>query len=253
MKQRPEIVRAAPLLDLEVGSDGRTVTAYAATFGNSYPVSDEYGVYDEIINRAAFDRTLGMGFSGRVQPLFNHGRTLEGTPSEKWMSPLGVPLDIRAETKGLLTVTRYSKLPHAEEALQLIKDGAITAQSFRGSVFRSSSPRRGANGRTTIERTELGLRDYGPAVFAVNDRAGFVAIRSEVLADRLAELGDDLTDEERTELARLLTEGTHGTAPAPAADPPAPEVDETTPPAEEAPDPDVALSELVAAQRRRRS
>lgn len=251
MKQRPEITRAAPLLDLDVGADGRTVTAYAATFGDSYPVFDDWdGSYDEVISRAAFDRTLGMGFKGRVQPLFNHGRTLEGTPSEKWMSPLGVPLEIRAEPKGLLTVTRYSKLPHAEEALQLIKDGAITAQSFRGTVFRSGPKHRGSNGRPTIERTELGLRDYGPAVFAINERAAILAVRSQVVSERLEAL-DDLSDEEKAELVRLLNQGTPDTADAPVVDPP--EVDETTPIVDETPDPDVALSELAAAQRRRRS
>lgn len=249
--ERRTIVRAAPLLDMQVAPDGRTVTAYAATFGDPYRVFDEWdGEYDEIINRAAFNRTLSQGFAGRVQPLFNHGMTLDMTPSEKWMSPLGVPLDIKAESKGLLTVTRYSKLPHAEEALQLIKDGAITAQSFRGTIFRSMSPRRGISGRQMIERTELGLRDYGPAVFASNNNAAILAVRSQVISERLEAL-EDLTEEEKTELARLLTEGTPDTADAPVDDPPKP--DEPTPAAEEAPDPDVDLLALAAAQRRRHS
>lgn len=244
--QRREIERAVPLIDLDVGADGRTVTAYAATFADPYPVFDEYdGDYDEIINRAAFKRTLGMGTAGRVQPLFNHGRTLAGTPSDKWSSPLGVALDIRAEPKGLLTVTRYSQLPHAEEALQLIKDGAITAQSFRGPIFRSNT-KRGLDGRLLIERMELGLRDYGPAPFAVNTGAAILAVRSEIVAERLEALSD-LSDEERAELARMLALGTAEMAPA--------EEEETPPPpAEEAPDPgsSVDLLALAAAQRRRR-
>ena len=37
MRQRPEINRAFPLLDIEIdrAGDGRTVTAYAATFGSA--------------------------------------------------------------------------------------------------------------------------------------------------------------------------------------------------------------------------
>ena len=244
---RAEIVRAVPLLDIEVGGDGRTVTAYAATFDDPYPVSDFDGDYDETIARAAFNRTLGMGFAGRVQPLFNHGRTLAGTPSDKWTSPLGVPLEIKAEARGLLTVTRYSKLPHADEALELIRDGAITAQSFRGPIFRSRRTGTTSDGRPVIERQELGLRDYGPAPFAVNNGAAMLAVRSEVLAERLEALGEGLTDEERAELARMLTTGT-------VIETPADTQTETTPPAEEAPDPGSSpdLLELAAAQRRRR-
>lgn len=243
---RAEIVRAAPLIDLEVGSDGRTVTAYAATFADPYPVRDFDGDYDEIINRSAFNRTLSHGFRGRVQPLFNHGMTVHSTPSEKWSSPLGVPLEIRAEPKGLLTVTRYSKLPHAEEALELIREGAITAQSFRGPIIRSTRGRTGGNGRPVIERMELGLRDYGPSPFAANVGAEIVAVRSNVITEHLDALGD-LSEEERAELARqLLAHGTADEAPA--------EQTEATPPAEEAPDPGSStdLLELAAAQRRRR-
>lgn len=245
-QQRAEIERAVPLIDLEVGSDGRTVTALAATFNDPYPVSDMDGDYDETINRSAFKRALSHGFTGRVQPLFNHGRTIAGTPSDKWSSPLGVPLEIRSEPNGLLTVTRYSKLPHADEALELIKDGAITAQSFRGPIFRSSSARRGPDGRITIERLELGLRDYGPAPFAVNTGASILAIRSEVITERL-ELLADLSPEERAELARML----NGTA----EEAPATEETETTPLAVEAPDPGSStdLLALAAANRRRRS
>lgn len=245
-QQRAEIERAVPLIDLEVGGDGRTVTAYAATFDDPYPVVDEHGNYDETINRTSFNRTLGMGFAGRVQPLFNHGRTLAGTPSDKWSSPLGVPLEIKAQPKGLLTVTRYSKLPHAEEALELIRDGAITAQSFRGTIFRSRRVGMTADGRPVIERMELGLRDYGPAPFVVNTRAAVLAVRSEIVTERLAELGD-LTDEERAELARQLVTGT-------ALEAPAEEETETTPPADEAPDPgSLEPLELAAANRRRRN
>jgi HK97 family phage prohead protease len=244
-EDRAEIVRAVPLLDMEVGADGRTVTALAATFGDPYAVRDFDGDYDEVINRAAFNRTLSHGFKGRVQPLFNHGMTVHQTPSEKWSSPLGVPLDIRAEPRGLLTVTRYSKLPHAEEALTMIIDGAITAQSFRGPIIRSTRGRLSAGGRPMIERMELGLRDYGPAPFAANVGAQILAVRSQVITEHLDALGD-LSEEERAELARMLL--AHGTAEEAPAD-----TTETTPLAEEAPDPATDdLLELAAAQRRRR-
>lgn len=224
MKPRPIIERAVPLVDLDVGPDGRTVTAYAATFTDPYEVYDEFGHYDEAINRTAFNRTLKHGIAGRVQALFNHGRTIAGTPSDRYSMPLGVPLSVKAEEKGLLTVTRYAPTPLADEVLELIRAGAITAQSFRGDIFASARPKPGPNGRPVIERLELGLKDYGPAPFAVNHAAEILAVRSQILAERLEQLGD-LTDEERAELASLLA--APGT---PAVDPPTPEdtQDDTT-------------------------
>lgn len=254
MKQRPpQIVRAVPLIDYEIerGGDGRTVTAYAATFGDPYPVVDFDGDYDEIINRAAFDRHLTGGF-GRVKVMFNHGRLANGSPSDKWSQPIATPSDVKPDGRGLLTRSRYAETPAGDEALELWKSGAITAQSFRGPIVRS---RRSAGvGRTVIERLDLGLIEYGPAVFATNEAAALVAIRSSLVEDRLAAL-DDLTPEERAELVRRLTLD----APSDAADDAlveeASDEEDAQEDAEPVVDPgsSVELLELAAAQRQRRT
>lgn len=255
MKRRPVIERSVPLVDMDVAADGRTVTAYAATFGERYAVSDFEGDYDEIISRSAFNRTLKAGFVGRVQPLFNHGRTIAGTPSDRYSMPLGVPVAIRAEPKGLLTVTRYAKTDLADEILELIREGAITAQSFRGDIYRSKRTG-GFGARPTIERLELGLNDYGPAPFVVNHSAEILAVRSQIIAERLDQLSD-LTDEDKAELARLLIDP--GTPDEPAdepldQDPPTPDTQPETAPDEAPPDgPSIEALTLEAAQRRRRS
>lgn len=200
------ISRSLPLLDISIqrGGDGRTVEAYAATFDTLYEVSDHEGHYDETIDRAAFNRVIRRGARG-VQVLFNHGRTLHGTPSERYSQPLGVALELRAEPKGLLTVTRYSKTPLADETLELIRDGAITAQSFRGATLRSDRPKPGPNGRPVIVRRDLGLMEYGPAPFAINMAAGIVAVRSELLElERQYEQTGTLSEEERARLIALL-------------------------------------------------
>lgn len=204
MKQRPELVRSVPLIDIEIerGGDGRTVTAYAATFGDPYEVIDMDGHYDEIINRAAFNAELGRGF-GHVRVLFNHGRTISGTPSSDFSMPIAVPLEVRAEARGLLTRSRYLEDPLADRVLEQIRSGGVTAQSFRGPIYRSARPVAGPNGRPVIERLALGLIEYGPAVFATNDSAQFLAVRSQLLEERFGDL-DDLTEEERAELVRRL-------------------------------------------------
>jgi HK97 family phage prohead protease len=249
------IERSVPLLDIEINrsGDGRTVTAYAATFGQPYPVVDQEGDYDELINRAAFNRELGRGFA-HVSVVYNHGMTLWGTPSETDSVPVGVPLEVRADGTGLLTVTRYGKSARAEEVLQSVHDGLVRFMSFRGPVYQSAPARRQPSGRTLIERMQLGLREYGPTPFPANDAARIVAVRSTALADQIASLSDD----QRQALAHILT-----TSPTPSSTPhdeateptPATPLDAGTDPSQEA-EPDdqwsVELAEIAAAVRRRR-
>jgi HK97 family phage prohead protease len=248
--KRLEVVRAFPLEGIEVArsGDGRTVTAYAAVFDAPYEVRDVHGHYFESISRSAFNRSVAAGIAGRVQCLFNHGRTLDGTPSEKWSMPLGTPIEIKPDGKGLLTVTRYAKTPHADEALELIRDGAITSQSFRGAIY--ADRKAGFRGALPIvERTELGLRDYGPAPYAVALESRILAVRS--VTELVEEIGS-LTDEERAELLASLSPDPSvlpGTSdPASPEDPGTATV--TEPHADEAPDVTELLS-LIQEQRRR--
>lgn len=242
-----EITRTVPLLDLDVGgSDGRTVTAYAATFGNAYEVRDEDGHYDEIVNPAAFNRAIRNGAINTVQVHFNHGLTLWGTPSDRYTMPIGVPLDIKPDARGLLTVTRYAATPLGDEVLELWRSGAIRGQSFRGPVFRSAKPRPGPNVRPIIERLELGLREYGPTPNPANIDAGLVAIRSQLLA----QVGE-MTPEERRELASLLAADdvafdTHDITDDDTGD------DESPPAAPPESGPSIEALELANANRRRR-
>lgn len=196
------LARSVPIIDMEIqrGGDGRTVLAYAAMFDAGYEVRDEHGHYEEVIARTAFDRHIGRGIS-HVQPLFNHGRNLYGEPSDRYSMPLGVPLELRPEARGLVTVTRYSKTPLGDEVLELIRDGALRAQSFRGPIFSSRRVGTNAAGLPIIERSHLGLRDYGPAPFAVNQQAEIIAVRSHDIAEQVG-----ITPEQLAEVQRLLSE-----------------------------------------------
>lgn len=209
MKPRKMIERMVPLDDIEIvrGGDGRTVRAYAATFDTPYEVRDQYGHYDEVLNRAAFNRTLSSPHR-KFQVLFNHGRNLEGQPSDRYSMPLGTPLEVTPDGKGLLTVTRYAKTPLADEVLELVREGAITSQSFRGAIIRNARAVPGPNGRPVVERLELGLKDYGPAPFAMNTGAEILSVRSQVdMAvdlDELFEQIEQLEPQDRDALAARL-------------------------------------------------
>jgi HK97 family phage prohead protease len=230
---RAEFLRIYPLEDMHImrsadGGDGRTVEAFAAVFEQEAEIKDFEGHYIEVIDRAAFNRRLEhierqRGGLSNIKVLYNHGQTIQGTPSDRFSMPIGVPVVIRAEARGLLTRTRYSETPLADEVLENIRAGTITAQSFVGPIMRSDPGlRRGdryrpAGGQLpTIRRMELGLRDYGPVVFPAYSGAEILGVRMSVpgsLHDGIDELGE-------------LDPGTPpNDGPAPG-DPPAPEGDE---------------------------
>lgn len=247
MKRRPIVSRTFPLEDIEImrSGDGRTVRAYAATFDTPYEVRDYLGHYDEMISRSAFNRTLAHS-AREPLVLFNHGRGLDMQPSERWSMPIGKPLEIKADARGLLTVTRYAQTELGDEVLALIRDGIITAQSFQGPIIKRSRGNPGPNGRQVFELQELGLRDYGPAVRAANPTAEILSVRSVDLAEEfdVDELLETLDDEQRKALAERL------------ADPPGTRTEEVDPPELDTrlpAGPSLDLLIAQAAQRRRRA
>lgn len=200
-------------ISIQRSGDGRTVEAYAAIFESPYEVRDQHGHYMEVIDRSAFNRTLNNG-GPRAVCLFNHGLTVLGTPSDAYSVPIGTPLEIRADAKGLFTVTRYNAGPDADRILEAIRNQAIRAQSFRGRIFRSTPDRvpmaRAGAALPTVTRLELGLTDYGPTPVPVNAGAEILAVRSlTALATDLAGLSAD----ERAELAEMIASTTPGRDP----------------------------------------
>jgi HK97 family phage prohead protease len=216
--------RSFPLDNIEVArsGDGRTVEAYAAVFNTPTMVRDEDGEYEEVIDPGAFNRTIDHARrSGRGIPvLFNHGKTLYGTPSERYSVPIGVAdaNEIRFDSKGMFTRARYHKTQAADEVLEAIRDGSITAYSFQGAFMRSDPMRprggyrRSPGGVTTVRRTEATVKEFGPGTFAYYPEAAIVGMRAEQAALLLG----TLPASERERLAQILSFGT------PYVDPPEP-------------------------------
>jgi len=186
-----DFTRSFPLEDIQIraGGDGRTVEAYAAVFGQEVPISDADGRYMERVDPSAFNKTLADKGT-RFSVLYNHGMTIYGTPSDAGTMPIGTPLEVRADGRGLLTVTRYNKTPLGEATLEAIKDGSLRSQSFAGSFVRSDKvkPRGGfradANGvLPTVTRQEINLREYGPTPFPAYSEAAIVGVRAATLSD----------------------------------------------------------------------
>lgn len=222
-----------PLEDIQIvrsgqygDATGRVVEAYAAVFESPAQIRDQQGEYEEVVDRGAFNRAVeharraSGGWSTKV--LFNHGQTILGTPAERFSMPVGTPLEVRPEARGLLTVTRYNATPLADEVLELIRSGGVTSQSFSGRIVRSDpAPPPGGQYHsrggqlTRVRRTELGLREYGPCVFAAYDDA-------EILGVRMSTPGYDPAPDEDATRSEDPDESASGTASdeAPAADDP---------------------------------
>lgn len=177
-----EIMRAA-----DGHGDGRTVKAYATPFDVPTEITDANGHYMEVIDRTAFNRTLSHGID-RVGVFYHHGLTIHGTPSDLGSIPIGSPIEIRPDGKGLLTVTRYNQSPMAEGVLEAIRNGDIRGYSFRGRIYKSNPsrmPKQRSGSLPQVRRMELGLTEYGPTPTPAYRDASIEAIRSalqEILA-----------------------------------------------------------------------
>ena len=201
---RAEFTRLYPLENIEIlrtesvgpdGKPGAVVEAYAAVFDQEAEIQDHEGHYVEVIDRTAFDTAIAFaarntgGLAANIKVLYNHGKTIEGTPAPEFQLPIGVPVDIKPEARGLLTRTRYDlDDPFAQRVLSKIRDGSITAQSFVGRIIRSDpSLRRGDRHRPdstgnlrTVRRMKLGLREYGPVLWPAYTGAEILGVRMSI-------------------------------------------------------------------------
>jgi len=177
-----ECSRGYPVTDLHVRSDGsgRVVEAYAAVFNTRAEVQDQDGHYFEELSPKSFAKTIaerGLGFG----VLFNHGRTVDGAPNPEATVPIGVPLEVKSDERGVFTATRYLDNPLADRVLGAIKGGAIRAQSFSGRFVKSTRSYPDGRARDVlpvITRQEVSMREYGPAVFAAYEEAAILGTRS---------------------------------------------------------------------------
>jgi len=167
---------------------GRLVEAYAAVFNVAAEIHDQHGDYNEVNDPGAFNRSIDHASRSSRSPfrcIYNHGLTLHGTPSDRGSIPIGTPEEVRAESRGLLTRTRYNDTSLADEVLEAIRSGGITAQSYTGRILRSSPELRrgekyrpGRDGRLiTVRRLELALREYGPTPFPAFSGAEILGVR----------------------------------------------------------------------------
>jgi HK97 family phage prohead protease len=189
-----EFVRAVALDDIRIrsGGDGRTVEAYAAIFDDIAEVVDQDGHYLERNSPTAFNKTIAER-GGRFPVIYHHGMTIAGSPSERGSVPIGVSTEVKADKRGVLTVSRYSKTELADEVLEAIRSGAVTGQSYGGRFLKSDPMRAPRGGHRaaldgslrTVTRLEVAMREFGPTPFPAFTGAAIMGIRAQQVMSAL--------------------------------------------------------------------
>lgn len=193
----------APLEVARTG-DGRTLSGYVAVFDTPSTISDMHGTYIEVNARTAFNKTVADRGT-RFLVTYNHGMTLQGTPSSEFSIPLGVPTAVRIDGRGVLADIKIDKTPLGDTILEGARSGSIAGMSYQGRFVKSSPERPrggyrpGRDGElTVVTRNEIAMWEFGPTPIPAFDAAQIIGVRALV-----ASIGG-LSADERAELIALL-------------------------------------------------
>jgi HK97 family phage prohead protease len=190
-------------------SDGRTLTGYAAVFGQPTEIDSWEGQFTETIRKGAFRKSIR---ENTPVMQYDHGRhPLIGS------IPIGRIEDLREDGEGLYTEARLSDNWLIQPVRDAIAEGSITGMSFRFEVVREEWRDKdgklvkleeildllwmpGDRGPLQRELIELKCRELGPVVFPAYAGTS-VGMRARGLAAGIA-TDDKLTREIRQSLAR---------------------------------------------------
>jgi HK97 family phage prohead protease len=173
--------RAIPT-ELEVrGGDGRTVHGIVVPYDRPTDITEARGTYRERFARGAFNGQLADPAAiGRVRLLSQHKRDT---------NPLGRAVELRDDTVGLVGAFRVSATQAGDEALELVRDGALDAFSIG---FRPLGDEWNRD-RTEVVRQRAQLHEVSLVTFpAYQDalvagvRAGIRSVSPEDAARRFA-------------------------------------------------------------------
>lgn len=157
-------VRSFASLDLEIRADGRTIAGIAVPFDTPTRINSFDGPYTESFARGAFARTIAERGPGRVKVLGLHNdRTM----------PLGRAQLLREDANGLYAELRISKTAAGDEALELVRDGALDGLSVGFMPVRDEHPSPGV-----VRRAEVRLHEISVVPFPAYDGARINAVRS---------------------------------------------------------------------------
>ena len=150
----------------DIQSNERKFTGYASTW--------DLDQGSDIIQKGAFKKTLGERKNG-VKVLWQHD------PHQ----PIGKPLSMAEDSKGLLVEAQLSNTTLGNDAIQLMKDGVVDKMSIGFSI---------PSGKSVIEKgirtiKEIKLFEFSLVTFPMNESAvltGVKSIKNELNAEHLS-------------------------------------------------------------------
>lgn len=138
----------------DVATEERTFTGYAAAYGNE----DSDG---DVIEMGAFADSI-KGSRDKIKILWQH----------KSAEPIGVPVEMREDENGLWVKGKISKTARGDEALELMRDGVVSAMSV-GFIINDADY--DENGRRHIKSGRL--MEFSLVTFPANDQAVIQSVK----------------------------------------------------------------------------
>ena len=162
----------------DVNTGARTFAGYASTF--------DADLGNDIISKGAFNKTLKER-GDRVKILWQHN------------DPIGKPLSMTPDSKGLFIEGKISKTRLGDEAVELMNDGVIDQMSI-GFSIPSGKSERDSKGMRLIN--EVKLFEFSLVTFPMNENAIITSVKSARDAIRCGNYDGN----ELKELADVLAE-----------------------------------------------
>jgi HK97 family phage prohead protease len=172
----PMELKALKFDDSQVNIEERTFKGYASTFGNV----DEVG---DIIEQGAFSKTInerGPKGSKQIKVLWQHSE------------PLGIPMVMEEDSRGLYVEGKISKTRLGDEALELMRDGVVDRMSIGFSIPNGKSEWDDTMGVRKIK--EVKLFEFSPVTFPANEAAVITGVKNLEGMIALAQSGHALKE-----------------------------------------------------------
>ena len=171
--------------DTLVNPDERTFEGYAAAYGNVDTDGD-------VIEQNAFAKSIKEGFpANRIKVLWQH----------KADTPIGLPVEMREDSKGLWVKSKISKTAKGDEAIELMRDGVIDRLSVGFSIPGGKSQVDAAGVRHIYEGK---LFEYSLVTWPANDQAIITGVKTLKEMREFAE-NHTLSEKARNELLGELS------------------------------------------------
>jgi len=186
--------------ELKAEAETRVIEGYAATFGN-------VDLVDDVIDPGAFTKTISEqgNKENRIKVFLWH------------REPIGMPIEMREDERGLFTRSRITKTEAGDKALAWVKDGIASHMSIGFDVIKSEEKARDDQKIRHIK--EVKLWEYGPVVWPANPQAVITSVKSvgmemirstfgllPLLKNYMAAQGESLTDTEAMLLETVCKE-----------------------------------------------